>query len=128
MGYYITVWDGALPASGPEAAKIQQRLYREAHPRVEPTETMRDFVAALKREWPGLPGDPMAGAPWKYLPLEDEAAGSLFETVLTFSSAATAVPRIAGMAEERGLVFVDPQISELRVPFRAAWEREPNRR
>ena len=122
MGYYITVWDGARPASSLDAAKIEQNLYREAHPRVEPTETMRDFVAALKREWPGLPGDSMAGTPWKYLPLENEAAGSLFETVLTFGSAATAVPRIARMAEERGLVFFDPQFPNLRVPFRAAWE------
>ncbi|NYI42608.1 hypothetical protein [Demequina lutea] len=123
MGYYINVWDGARPASSLEAAKIEQRLYREAHPRVEPTETLRDFVAALKREWPGLPGDPMAGTPWKYLPLEGEAAGSLFDTVLTFGSAATAVPRIARIAEERGLVFFDPQLPKLRVPFKAAWER-----
>ena len=120
MGYYITVWDGARPASVLEGAKIHQDLYREAHPRVEPTETMRNFVAALNQEWPGLPGDPMAGTPWTYLPLEDEAAGSLFGTVVTFGSAATAVPRIA---EERGLVFFDPQLPNLRVPFRAAWER-----
>ena len=123
MGYYITVWDGAPPASSLEATKIHERLYREAHPRVELTDTMRDFVAALRREWPGIPEDPVSGTPWKYLPLEDEAAGSLFDTVLTFSSAATAVPRIARMAEERGLVFFDPQFPELRVPFKAAWER-----
>lgn len=125
MGYYITVWDGPTPTNRERANQIREQLYREAHPRVEPSDAMREFVSALQREWPGTRGDPMAGTPWKYVPLENEAAGHLFDTVLTFGSAHSAVPRIARMAEERGLVFFDPQFPKLRVPFRADWEKQP---
>ena len=127
MGYYISVWDGTMPSATGEARRIYEQVYREAHPRVEPTPQMLDFLAALQREWPGAPGDQLEGTPWKYLPLENEVAGRLFDTVLTFGSAASAVPRIAALAEQRGLVFFDPQHEDFRIRFRPSWERPPSR-
>ena len=127
MGYYISVWDGTTPSNTREAHDIYEQVYLEAHPRVAPTPQLLDFLEALQREWPGVPGDCLEGTPWKWERIEEGAAGRLFDTVLTFGSAATAVPRIAALAEERGLVLFDPQHESLRVPFRPGWERTPRR-
>ena len=123
MGYYISVWDGAVPSNTREAHRIYEQIHREAHPRVAPTPPILDFLAVLRREWPGVPGDRLEGTPWKWDRLEDEAAGRLWDTSLTFESAATAVPRIAALAEERGLVLFDPQYRRMRVAFRPGWEQ-----
>ena len=122
MGYHFTVWDGEEPTSVEQAHAIFERMYRAAHPRVELTPAIRAFVGRLAREWPDTPEDEFAGSPWKYLPLEKEAAGALFDTALTFGSASTAVPRIAALAEEMGLVWFDPQHPQIRLPIRAPWE------
>jgi len=123
MGYYISVWDGATPSTTREAHGIYKQIYREAHPRVTPTPQLLEFLAAVRCEWPGVPGDLMEGTPWKWEPLEDELAGRLFDTAITFGSAASAVPRIAALAKEHGLVFFDPQHPRFRVPFRPDWEQ-----
>lgn len=119
MGYYISMWEGPQPVNAEVARQLWNDMYELAHPRVAPNARMQELLARLRAEWPEDMSD---GSPWKYLPLEREAAGPLFDTVITWGSAATAAPRLAAIARELGLVFYDPQDSRFRVTPREPWE------
>ncbi|MEH0579115.1 MULTISPECIES: hypothetical protein [Streptomyces] len=115
MSYDLAIWQGDLPASSREAAKIHSRLYDEYLENEElasPVSAITDFLSALTERWP----DRNAGdeTPWASTPLSAGASGPYVYITLAWSTAEMASAHVAQVANRFGLVCFDPQMRTLR--------------
>jgi len=115
MSYDLAVWEPVPPFSGLGANEAFELLSERLEAGVvdeAPTEAITTFVEALLGVWPDLGEDEDEDSPWAAGPLLEEAFGPCIYFAMTYSGADEAVPVIARMAKERGLVCFDPQVEE----------------
>jgi len=114
MSYDLAVWEAVPPFTGraDEAFELLAERLEADDVDEPPTEAITEFVEALLAVWPELGEDEDEGSPWASGPLLGEACGPCIYFAMTYSGADDAVPVIARMAKERGLVCYDPQVEE----------------
>lgn len=115
MSYDLAVWQGNVPSSDREAAKVHNRLYEqyldgdELFPTVG---AIDDFLAALTERWPDRnTGD---DTPWASTPLSRGASGPYVYITLAWSAADTVSAYVAQVANRFDLICFDPQMKTLR--------------
>ncbi|MBK3626336.1 hypothetical protein JHN59_16080 [Streptomyces sp. MBT49] len=115
MSYDMAIWQGDVPASGREAAKMHDRLYEEyldGEELAPPVSVITDFLSVLTERWP----DRNVGedTPWASIPLSAGASGPYVYIALAWSTAEMASAHVAQVANQFGLVCFDPQMRTLR--------------
>lgn len=117
MSYDLAVWEDVPPFRGRDGGEafevLADRLEDVKALEEPPSAAITDFVEALLNIWPDLgePGDERS--PWASGPLVGDAFGPCVYFGMTYSRAGEAVPVIAEVARERGLVCYDPQVESL---------------
>jgi hypothetical protein len=118
VSYDLAVWEGDRPADDAEAGDTFERLYDTYvanGPRVEPSEAIRAYVAALTERWIDLTDDDEGDvSPWSTGPLISEASGPLIYFPMSFSRSREVSAGAAQLAADHGLVCYDPQEQRLR--------------
>lgn len=113
MSYDLAVWEDVPPFSGRSASQAFGLLCDRldaGQTSDAPSPAITEFVEGLLARWPDL-GDPGGDdSPWAAGPLLGEAFGPCIYFGVTFSGAEAAVPVIADMAREHGLICYDPQL------------------
>jgi hypothetical protein len=110
----LAVWDGPMPSSDDEAARVFERLYQEsADSRTPPNEPIRRYVGALLARFPDLTDladDEVDESPWATGPLIEDASGRfLYLSMGTNAAAEEAWEHAIAKARSMGLVCLDPQ-------------------
>src|ERR1700754_949852 len=99
MSYDLAVWQGDVPPSDREAARVHDRLYDEyldgdeLFPAVS---AIADFLAVLTERWPER--DTGDDTPWASTPLSSGASGPYVYIALAWSSADMASAYVAQVA------------------------------
>lgn len=127
MSYDLAVWEGDRPADGAAAAAQFQSLYEryvESGRRVEPTERIATYVAALLDRYPDIDTDAGADSPWSTGPLLSDASGPLVYFSMVWSRCDEVSAWAARLAEDHALNCYDPQKDQLRTPWGRPWRFE----
>ncbi|MGA5424462.1 hypothetical protein [Streptomyces lavendulocolor] len=115
MSYDLAIWQGEVPASDREAAKVHRRLFDAYLERDEllPMETkIAEFIAALTDRWPDQNAED--DSPWAGIPLSGGASGPYVYITLAWSGAEEVSAYVAQTASGFGLNCFDPQMRALR--------------
>jgi hypothetical protein len=110
MSYDLAVWEAHLSNGGDvdEVYWAQMEELEAVCDPAPPSPAIHGFVDELLRRWPSLEEPGGAASPWAG-PVLDDAMGPFVYFTLTWSGAQQAVPTIAQIARDRGLVCYDPQ-------------------
>ncbi|MEH0548216.1 hypothetical protein QA802_35695 [Streptomyces sp. B21-105] len=115
MSYDLAVWQGDVPASNREAAKVHDRLYDEyleGDDLVPSVSAIAEFLGALTERWPD--NDAGDDTPWASVPLSGSASGPYVYIGLAWRTADMASAHVAQVANRFGLICFDPQMRTLR--------------
>jgi hypothetical protein len=115
VSYDLALWQGEVPLSDHEAARMHEQLYEEYLEADEPfpvVDAITDFVSALTSRWPDTDTDD--STPWASAPLIRGASGPYIYLGIAWSSADTVSAYAAETAGAFGLICFDPQIRSLR--------------
>jgi hypothetical protein len=115
MSYDLAIWQGDVPSSSREAAKVHARLrdeYLEGEGLVPPVSAITDFLSALTERWPDR--DTGDDTPWASTPLSEGASGPYVYIGLAWSTAEMTSAHVAQVANRFGLICFDPQMRTLR--------------
>src|SRR5664279_3266850 len=122
MSFDLAVWDGPVPSTHEEAARVFEGLYRQyldTERTVAPTEAIATLLRELLALWPddAAPAE-TSDAPWSWGPMALNASGPLLYFGID-------VPRrdpldipavVSDLAHRHGLIYFDPQSGQVRVP------------
>ncbi|MEU5076791.1 hypothetical protein AB0G76_35345 [Streptomyces asoensis] len=97
----MAFWQGEVPASRREAAKMNYRLYEEhldGEEPAPPVSIITEFLSVLTERWP----DRNVGedTPWTSIPLSAGASGSYVYIALACSTAEMASAHVAQVANQ----------------------------
>jgi hypothetical protein len=122
MSFDLAVWDGPVPSTHEEAARVFEGLYREyldTERTVAPTEAIATVLHELLARWPddAAPGE-TSDAPWSWGPMALNASGPLlyFGIDLPRCDPQDIPAVVAELARRYGLIYYDPQSEQVRVP------------
>jgi hypothetical protein len=115
MSYDLAIWQGDVPSSDKEAARMHGQLYKEYLDSETPSpavEAISSFVEALTARWPdaGVGED----TPWAATPLLRGASGPYVYIGISWPSAEVISPQVAEVAAGFGLICFDPQQGSVR--------------
>lgn len=115
MSYGLAVWQGDIPSSDREAARVHNRLYDEyldGDGLFPVLGVIADFLATLSDRWPDK--DSEEDTPWAATPLSKGASGPYVYLALAWNSADEASSFVVQVANRFGLNCFDPQAKVLR--------------
>lgn len=116
MSWVLVAWDGPVPASVEDAARIFEELESSVSEDDPPTEAIRGYVQELLGRWPDITADGSEDSPWADGPLIANASGPLFVFSLGLTSLAESIPYCTEVARRRGIVLYDPEQEEVYSP------------
>jgi hypothetical protein len=122
MSFDLAVWDGPVPSTHEEAARVFEGLYRQYLDTERPVVPTPAIVAALGEllaRWPdGDAAGERASAPWSWGPMALNASGPLlyFGIDLPRCDRLDVPAFVTELAERHGLIYYDPQSEQVRVP------------
>jgi hypothetical protein len=125
MSFDLAVWDGPVPSTHEEAARVFQGLYRQyldTERPVAPTAAIAAVLAELLTRWPdGVVADGVVAdgaAPWSWGPMALNASGPLlyFGIDLPRCDALDVPAVVTELAGQHDLIYYDPQSEQVLVP------------
>ncbi|TDD29769.1 hypothetical protein E1218_03105 [Kribbella turkmenica] len=116
MSWVLVAWDGPVPASADDAARIFEELESSVSEDDPPTDAIRGYVEELLARWPDITEDRSEDSPWADGPLIANASGPLFVFSLGLRSLSESIPYCTEVARRRGIVLYDQEQEEVYSP------------
>ncbi|WP_148256543.1 hypothetical protein [Kribbella flavida] len=116
MSWVLVAWDGPVPASTDDAARILEELESSVDEDDPPTDAVRGYIEELLARWPDITQDGGEDSPWADGPLIANASGRLFVFSLGVSSLTESIPYCIEVARRRGIVLYDQEQAEVYSP------------
>ncbi|MFZ3475129.1 hypothetical protein ACODT3_00295 [Streptomyces sp. 4.24] len=115
MSYDLAVWQGEAPSTYRQAAKEHDRLfevYLDGEELSPIAPEIAKFLNILTDRWPDKnTGDE---TPWASTPLSASASGPYVYLTISWGSADATSAYVAEVANNLGLICLDPQMKTLR--------------
>jgi len=116
MSWVLVAWDGPVPTSTDDAARIFEELESSVSEEDPPTDALRGYVEEMLARWPDITEDDGEDSPWGDGPLIGNASGPLLVFSLVSSSLNESLPYCSEVARRRGIVLYDQEQDEVYSP------------
>jgi hypothetical protein len=116
MSWVLVAWDGPVPTSADDAARIFEELESSVNDDDPPTDAIRGYVEELLGRWPDITEDCGEDSPWGDGPLIANAYGPLVVFSLVSSTLYESIPYCTEVARRRRIVLYDQEQEEVYSP------------